>query len=162
MIMKWGIAVEILNAEEVVRKYSDMVYKIAYRHVMNPTDADDVYSEVFLTYFKKDREFDTEEHRKAWLIRVSVNCAKDFLIGKTNHADIDSIAPPSTEDNLDEKVSLQQAINQLPPLQKEVICMFYEHDLTTKQIASILDMSEGNVRSTLSRARERLRTYLEG
>ena len=71
-----------MNEEAVVRTYADMVYKIAYRYVANPVDADDVFSETFLAYFKKERVFPEEEHRKAWLIRVTINCAKDekFII----------------------------------------------------------------------------------
>ena len=56
-----------------------MVYRIAYRYVKNSIDSDDVFSEVFLAYFKKERTFESEEHRKAWLIRVTINCAKDLL-----------------------------------------------------------------------------------
>lgn len=65
-----------MNEELVVKTYADMVYKIAYRYTANPTDAEDVFSETFLAYFKKDRAFESEEHRKAWLIRVTINCAK--------------------------------------------------------------------------------------
>ena len=73
-----------MNEETVVRTYADMVYKIAYRYVADPTDVDDVFSETFLTYFKKERVFHDEEHRKAWLIRVTINCAKDLLRGKSS------------------------------------------------------------------------------
>ena len=66
--------------EQIVRTYADMVYRIAYRYVKNSIDTDDVFSEVFLAYFKKERTFESEEHRKAWLIRVTINCAKDLLV----------------------------------------------------------------------------------
>ena len=69
-----------MNAEQIVRKYSDMVYGIAIRYVRNRIDADDVYNDVFYRYFRRERTFASEEHRKNWLIRVSVNAAKDFLI----------------------------------------------------------------------------------
>ena len=68
-----------MDAETVVRTYSDMVYGVAYRYTQDPTDAEDVYSETFLTYFKMVREFNDEEHRKAWLIRVTINNAKTLL-----------------------------------------------------------------------------------
>jgi RNA polymerase sigma-70 factor (ECF subfamily) len=66
--------------EQIVRTYADMVYRIAYRYMQNSIDTDDVFSEVFLAYFKKVRSFESEEHRKAWLIRVTINCAKDLLV----------------------------------------------------------------------------------
>ena len=67
----------VFNTSEdfVVRTYADMVYKIAVRYTANLTDADDVFSETFLAYFRKERQFNSEEHRKAWLIRVAINCA---------------------------------------------------------------------------------------
>lgn len=61
-----------INGEEIVRRYSDMVYKIAMRYTRNQYDAEDVLSDTFLTYFKKERVFDSEEHRKARLIKVTI------------------------------------------------------------------------------------------
>lgn len=55
---------------------------VAMRYVRNRTDADDVYSDVFCRYFRRKRTFDSEEHRKAWLLRVTGNCSKEFLINR--------------------------------------------------------------------------------
>ena len=154
----------MLNAEEIVQTYSSMVYKIAYRYVSDPTDAEDVYSETFLNYFKKDREFESEEHRKAWLIKVTINCAKELLGSRTYDAELneeiaggEDFSAPS-----DEVLALREAIGKLPEKQREVVCLFYLQDLPVRQIAEMLDMNENTVKVTLSRAREKLRTYLEG
>lgn len=149
-----------MNAEEIVRAYSDMVFKIAYRHVMNREDAEDVYSEVFLAYFKKDRSFESEEHRKAWLIRVTVNCAKDLLVERSHSVPMEEVEVPVEDENADEILTLRQAIDRLPQRQKEVICLFYDQDLTIKQIAAALEISEANVKTTLFRAREHLKMFL--
>ena len=149
----------------MVRTYSDMVYKIAYRYMSNPADAEDVYSETFLTYFKKEREFESEEHRKAWLIRVTINCAKEML---TRHGRFDEeldegrTGEEAAETSSDEILSLREAIEKLPPHQKEVICLHYLQDVPIKQIAEILGKNENTVKVTLMRAREALRQYLEG
>ena len=54
-----------MDSESVVRRYADMIYKIAYHYVQNGADAEDVFSEVWLIYFKKERTFESEDHRKA-------------------------------------------------------------------------------------------------
>ena len=73
-----------MNAEQIVATYSDMVYGVAMRYVRNRVDADDVYNDVFYRYFRRERSFDSEEHRKFWLLRVTVNAAKDFLKNKNS------------------------------------------------------------------------------
>lgn len=153
-----------MDAETVVRTYSDMVYGIAYRYARDPTNAEDIYSEVFLTYFKKERTFESEEHRKAWLIRVTINAAKAFFAANPAHAEINEEITPSYEggsERTEEAIDLHNAIEKLPELQRDVIRMFYWQDLTVRQIAAILDKSEENIRVILSRARGKLKTFLE-
>ena len=72
-------AEEGAEASAVIEKYSDMVYRLAYARTGSRHDADDVYQEVFLRYFRKKPVFDSEEHRRAWLLRVTVNCSNTFL-----------------------------------------------------------------------------------
>ena len=59
--------------DEVMRKYADMVYRLAYSRVGNTHDADDILQEVFLRYIKADKTYNDEEHRKAWLIKITIN-----------------------------------------------------------------------------------------
>jgi len=65
--------------ESVIEEYSTMVYRLAVSQTGNRTDADDVFQEVFLRYIRRERSFESEEHRKAWLIRVTVNCCKNYF-----------------------------------------------------------------------------------
>ena len=64
------------TSQAEVRRYSDMVYRLAFARTGNTADAEDVYQEVFLRYLRSDPQFTSEEHRKAWLLRVTINCAK--------------------------------------------------------------------------------------
>lgn len=64
--------------EEVIRRNSDMVYRLAYSLVKTRTDADDIYQEVFMRYLKARQVFESREHEKAWFIRVTVNCCKNY------------------------------------------------------------------------------------
>ena len=144
-----------------MRTYADMVYRVAYRYVKNSIDTDDVFSEVFLTYFKKERIFESEEHRKAWLIRVTINCAKDFLEQRSQLQQLheETVADRSTD--TDAYIDLHAAIEGLRPEYREVIKLYYLDDLSVKQIAQILDKNENTVKTQLSRAREMLKTALE-
>ena len=111
-----------MTDEEIVRFYSDMIFGVAMRYVRNSTDADDVYSEVFLRYFKRVRSFDSEEHRRAWLLRVTVNCAKDFLKSRTFHQDIDTVREDmfesvtitdTSEASIEDIMAVREAVKKL-------------------------------------------------
>lgn len=144
-----------------MRTYADMVYRIAYRYVKNPIDADDVFSEVFLSYFKKERFFESEEHRKAWLIRVTINCAKDCLAQRSQWQQLqEEVTYDHTSSCNDTYLDLHAAIERLKPEYREVIKLYYLDDLTIKQVAAVLDRNENTIKTQLSRARELLKSYL--
>lgn len=64
--------------EEVIRRNSETVYRLAYSLVRSRSDANDIYQEVFLRYVRKKPVFDGQEHEKAWFLRVTVNCCKNY------------------------------------------------------------------------------------
>ena len=63
------------RAEEMVRRYGKMVYRLAFARSGRREDADEIFQEVFLRYVKKCPAFERENHCRAWFIRVTVNCA---------------------------------------------------------------------------------------
>lgn len=148
--------------EQIVRTYADMVYRIAYRYVKNSIDADDVFSEVFLAYFKKVRVFDSEDHRKAWLIKVTINCAKDLLGQRLQlQQSIEETVADKTVRDADTYMDLHDAIEHLSPKYQEVIKLYYLDDLSVRQIAQVLNKNENTVKKQLARAREILKSVLE-
>ncbi len=153
-----------MNSEEIVRTYSDMIYKIAFRYVRNKYDAEDVVSETFLNYFRKERSFESEEHRKAWLIHVAINEAKTLLSGRRYDEEINEelLGGEDRQADTDEKMDLKAAILRLPEHQREVITLFYLQDFSIQQVAEVLGKNKNTVAVTLARARENLRGYLEG
>ena len=145
-----------------MRTYADMVYRIAYRYVKNSIDTDDVFSEVFLAYFKKERTFESEEHRKAWLIRVTINCAKDLLSQRAQLQQLhEETLPDQTAIDTDTYMDLHNAIEALRPEYREVIKLYYLDDLSVKEIAQILHKNENTIKTQLFRARETLKSVLE-
>lgn len=165
VIFSGGAVVLLMSGEEIVLAYSDMLYKIAYRYVNNQFDAEDAVSETLITYFRKDREFESEEHRKAWLIRVVINESKDLLASRHYDAQINeqivSGEDEAEPDTSDEVLDLREAIRRLPDSQREVITLYYLQDLSVAEVAEILGKNKNTVAVTLMRARERLKQYLE-
>lgn len=64
-----------INPDDILEQYGNLVYHLALSQMKNRTDAEDVFQEVFLRLVRKDRTFESNEHIKAWLIRVTVNCS---------------------------------------------------------------------------------------
>ncbi len=147
------------TVEEVVDCYADMVYRIALSKMGNRPDAEDIFQEVFLKYMQKDPCFESEEHRKAWLIRVTVNCCKLFWMNpfRRHFAPLEE-APEEAFCEMDqEEQGIYQEVMRLPSNLRVVIELFYYEELSVKEIAKSLSISEANVKMRLSRARQKLK-----
>ncbi len=151
---------EALTVKEAVAKYFDMVYKLAAAETKDLTHADDVVQEVFLRYIQKHDTFKSEEHRKAWLIRVTVNCSRDVLRSPWYKR-----TEPLKEDipfSDDGKSELYYAVHELPEKYRTAIHLYYYEGLSVKEIGEYLRIKESNVKSRLKRGREMLKSALKG
>ena len=142
-----------------------MVYGVAMRYVRNRTDADDVYSEVFYRYFRRERTFESEDHRKNWLLRVTVNCSKDLLTGRRYDDEIDDDMFgdeefSGSEASREEIMDVRDALKKLKDTYREVIELYYINGFNTREIAFMLQRSENTVKSQLLRGREELKKLL--
>uniref|UniRef100_UPI004028426E RNA polymerase sigma factor n=1 Tax=Eubacterium sp. TaxID=142586 RepID=UPI004028426E len=145
--------------KQTILRNSNTVYRLAYAQMKNTSDADDVYQEVFYRYIRKKPLFESLEHEKAWFIRVTVNCCKTSLksFWKTKVCELDE----TFEDTEVEKEDLSFALKKLPKKYSAVLYLFYFEDMSIKEIASALNLKEGNVGVLLSRARQKLKEILE-
>lgn len=144
---------------KIIKRNSDMVYRLAFSQMKNKSDADDVYQEVFFRYIKRNPAFENEEHEKAWFIRVTLNCSKTTLKSFW-HTKIEEL-DDSFEDVAVETEDLSFALGKLSKKHRAVIHLFYYEDMSTADIAKALSVSEGNVRMLLTRARRALKEILE-
>ena len=151
-----------MDADEVVRTYSDMVYRIALGYAKNKEDAEDIYGETFLRLFKKERTFESEEHRKAWLIRVAINCAKEMVMGRSNYDELNEEieAAPDAGISREEKMDLYNALERLQGDYRTAIELYYLQSLSVKEVSELMGKPENTVKSLLKRARDTLREYL--
>ena len=145
--------------EEVVRIYSNMVYRLAFSQTRNKSDADDIFQEVFMRYIKKQPLFQSEDHRKAWLIRVTINCSKKFWasswLKKTMPLN-ETIVFKMKEDS-----HLNCELKKLPIKYRTVIHLFYYEDLSIEEISIILKRKPSTIRTQLTRARYKLKEILK-
>ncbi|MDO5785450.1 MAG: sigma-70 family RNA polymerase sigma factor [Eubacteriales bacterium] len=147
------------SIDDVIHRYRDMVYRLAFARMGTKYDADEVFQEVFVRYLDKRPKFRDEEHRKAWMIRVTVNCCNKLWNSswrRKTEALQENLVWETPEDN-----DLYCTLQQLPMKYREVIHLFYYEDMSTAQIAKILHRKESTVRTQLTRARTKLREILK-
>ena len=143
---------------QIVDKYSVMVYKLAFARTRNKENAEDIFQEVFLRYIRKQPRFENEAHEKAWFIRVTINCSKSFfqLLKRTAHEELEEFP----EEEEPEEV-MEEFLEQLSPDYRTVIHLFYYEDFSTAEISKILGKKESTVRMQLTRARRMLKDIME-
>lgn len=157
------------NFEQVLERYNNMVYRLAYARTGNYHDANDVLQEVFLRYVKYDKPFNDEEHRKAWLIKVTVNCCKSMVTSVWNKRRSDEELSEALDGRTDRSLELSDtknavldAVLSLPPKYRTVVHLFYYEDLPVHKICEITGSNESAVKTQLHRARNLLKEKLKG
>jgi RNA polymerase sigma-70 factor (ECF subfamily) len=155
-----------MSYRETVEKYQSLVYGIALSRVANRFDADDVFQDVFLTFFQKKKTFKSDDHQKAWLIKVTLNCCKRVTHSSWNRK---TTALEDSKDSHEltygftsrEENEIFIALRQLPEKYRLVMQLFYFEEFSTEEIAKYLSVSAANVRMRLSRGREKMRDLLK-
>lgn len=158
--------IEYMTVEEVLSRYSNMVYRLAYARTMNKCDAEDITQEVFIKYMKHGQKLIGEEHRKAWLIRVTVNASKSLLVSPWNRRrvameEVEGALEGESGLERDFDNSLLQEIRKLPEKYRVIVHLFYFEELSVKEIGALTGMKESTVKSQLHRARAILRKNLK-
>ncbi len=140
-------------------KYKATVYSVAFHYVKNSEDAADIEQDVFLKLLSGGMEYESEEHMKAWLIRVSINLCKNHLRKRSHLSDVE------LPDNLPAKETTEQkdlfyTVLQLPEKYRIPIHLFYYEEYSVKQIASVMSLPEATVKVRLKRGRDKLEKLL--
>lgn len=147
--------------EEAIRRHGAAVYRLAWAYMRTPHDADDVFQDVFLCYAEKAPEFMSEEHRRAWLLRVTINrCRSLYRSAWWKRIVPLEKASPLTAPPPDDP-ALSQALDRLPVKYRTVIHLSCHEHMDTQEIAELLGVKPGSVRSQLSRGRAILEELLK-
>lgn len=144
--------------DEILSLYQDMVYRLALSMTKNAADAEDVFQEVFLRLVRKNPNFESEEHRKAWLIRTTINCCNSLWTSawKRRIVSLDECEAMTAETETEEHGLLEQ-VNALPAKYRAVIHLFYYEDMSLQAISETLNISYDAAAKRLSRARNLLK-----
>lgn len=152
------------KAEVIIEQYSTMLFRLAMIRMKNKEDAQDVVQDTFLKlilHVQKGKQFNDDEHLKAWLLTVVINRGKSILSmlwnKKTEGMDsIKEVAAP--EDKTD---YAYEYVMKLPEKYRVAIDLFYYEQFTTEQIAEIMGTKPATVRSYLHRGRGKLKEMME-
>lgn len=147
--------------EAVAHAYRDRLYAAAFSACRNPQDAEDAVQDALIQYWARREEFETEQHLRAWLLRVAINRAKNRARSffRKNTLPLEDYMESLTFESEDSS-DLFEAVMRLPAKYRIVIHLFYYEDYSVREIADILRITPGSVKTRLSRGRASLRSTL--
>ena len=158
---------EQITADAAIDRYADMVYRLARSQMKNTTDADDLFQEVFVRLVSHIQDLESWEHVKAWLIRVTINCAKKHYEQYWNR-NVDYMEEPERMADegdgyeLPEEHPVRAAVQKLPPKYRAAIFLRYYEGYAVGEIARMLGVKPALVSTWLARGREKLKMMLGG
>lgn len=148
---------------EICTKYGDRLYAAAFNILRQRQDAEDAVQEALLRLYRTDKEFESEEHMKAWLIRVTINVAKSTYTSfwhknrVTYEEYMDDLSFDSDSDR-----DLMETVLSLPAKYRIIVHLYYYEGYKTREIAELLQLSENTVKTRLVKSRKILKAKLEG
>ena len=151
------------EVNRAIERYADTVRRICFVHLKNRADTEDIFQTVFVKYLLHGEPFASEEHERAWIIRVTLNACKDLLKSFFRSRTVpleeltDRAMPAETEQR-----EVLQAVLALPVPYRDVIYLHYYEGYTAPEIAGILGKNVNTVYTRLTRARGPLRQALGG
>lgn len=150
------------NMDWLMKEYQARLFVIAFNICQNAEDAKDVVQDTFIAYYTAQKKFNDEEHRKAWLFRVAINKAKNATktYWRKNKMPLEDYIETLTFETKEDS-TLFETVMELPEKFRVAIHLFYYEDLSVKEIAKVLKISESNVKVRLSRGRKILKEVLK-
>ena len=150
------------STQELVDRYRNNLYAVAFNVCKNSQDAEDVVQDTFIQYYSTRKQFETEQHVRAWLIRVAINKAKNVnnSFWRKNKVPLEEYMETLAFETK-ESAELFETVMRLPEKYRIAIHLFYYEDYTTNEIAEILKISVSNVKVRLSRGRSLLKETLK-
>ncbi len=160
------------DIETLMRQYGNDVLRTAYMYVKDIHTAEDIFQDVFIKVNQKLSTFEGNSSIKTWIIRITINTCKDYLKSAWNRRVVpmmdyqeDAIISETDYDDVekqDTKELIKKSVLSLPAKYKDVVLCVYFQDMTITEAAQALKIAEGTAKSRLSRARQKLKSILEG
>lgn len=149
------------EANRAIELYADTVRRICMVHLKNESDTEDIFQTVFLKYVLRSAAFESAEHEKAWLIRITINACKDLLksVFRSRTTSIDAVLEQAAVDKAEHREALC-AVLSLPPKYRDTVYLHYYEGYSAVEIGRLLGKNANTVYTLLSRSRTLLRQEL--
>lgn len=151
--------------EDVIAAHSDYLLRVAYLYVENRATAEDIVQDVFVSFYQKQDQYRGDASLRTYLVKMTVNRSHDYLRSWTHKRIMlfEKVRGKSTTHTPEramvgkvEKRELVEALFTLSVTYREVLILYYFEEMTTVEIAKLLDCPEATVRTRLQRARKQL------
>ena len=151
-----------METQALAAIYRDRLFAAAFQVCGNAADAEDAAQEALLRYHTSEKQFESEQHIRAWLLRVAINCAKNVSRSFWRH----NVVPladymETLEFDSGESREIFREVMNLPEKYRLVIHLYYYEDYSVAEIGRILGLTESNVKVRLSRGRQLLKEALQ-
>lgn len=150
------------RAEYLARTYADAILRLAYAHLKNTHDAQDVCQSVFVKLLTNPVDFESPVHEKAYILRMAANACRDILKSPWRRRTCSletvlEVPAPAAEEG-----SVLAAVNALPSHYRAVIYLYYYEGYQAAEIGKILGVPTATVHTRLARGRRKLKELLGG
>lgn len=147
-------------AAEALNTYGNAILRCAYSYLHNMADAEEILQDTLLKLLTAAPSFESEEHKKAWLLKVAANLSKN-RIEYNALRDCDELDESLAAEGREDLSFVWEAVKQLPTQYREVIHLHYYEGYSTEEMAQILSRNPSTIRSDLRRGREKLKSVLK-
>ena len=151
-----------METQVLAETYRDRLFAAAFQVCGNAADAEDAAQEALLRYHISEKQFESEQHIRAWLLRVAINCAKNVSRSffRRNTVPLEDYMDSLEFDSGESREIFREVMN-LPETYRLVIHLYYYEDYSVAEIGRILGLTESNVKVRLSRGRQLLKKALQ-
>ena len=151
-----------METQALAETYRDRLFAAAFQVCGNAADAEDAAQEALLRYHISEKQFESEQHIRAWLLRVAINCAKNLSRSffRRNTVPLEDYMDSLEFDSGESREIFREVMN-LPETYRLVIHLYYYEDYSVAEIGRILALTESNVKVRLSRGRQLLKKSLQ-
>ncbi len=148
--------------QELLERYQNSLFVAAFQICKSKEDAEDIVQDTFIQYHTTKKEYESEEHIRAWLLRVAINKAKNvnLTFWRRNKQPLEDYIETLTFET-EGAGELFETVLGLPEKYRIVIHLFYYEEYSVQEIAKVLKLSESNVKVRLSRGRKLLKDALK-
>lgn len=162
VVMEKGRAYSTAEIETMVKRYGNMVFRLALVKMKQKETADDIFQEVFIKLIKLRNRLDSCEHEKAWMIKTTLNCCKDMWksawVRRIVYEQLDSTCEDSNMIEKDD--GIYTLVLKLPDKYRVIVHLYYYEEFSIKEISEMLKMNGNTISTRLKRARDILKKEL--